>query len=121
MNAPHFEIRALEVAHEALGVEQRMGFTIPRELRLQGMKSFRALDQLDRERLVFLEVSDREFIETDPVQQTRAQAGPERLPRGGDDRNSQPQRVGRGRMRIPAAAVEKRVGERLPPRNGPWF
>src|SRR5229473_5506261 len=113
MNAPHLEIGALEVAHEAPGVEQRMGFAIPRELRLQGTKSSRACGQLDRERLVFLEVSHREFIETDSVQQTRAQAGHEVLPRKGDDRNSRPQRVGTGRVRIPAARVEKQIGEAL--------
>src|SRR5258708_27109481 len=92
-----------------------MGFTIPRELRLQGMKSFRAGGQLDRERLVFFQVSDRKFIETDSVQQTRAQTGHEVLSRRGDDRNSQPQRVRAGRVRIPAASVEKQIGEALPP------
>src|SRR6266704_1872621 len=51
VDAPHLEVGALEITHEALGVEQRMGFTILRELRLQGMKSFRVCGQLDRERL----------------------------------------------------------------------
>src|SRR5712691_5608833 len=115
MNAPHFEIGALEVAHEALGVEQRVGFAVLRELRLQGTKSFRACGQLDRERLVFLVDFRPEFSEAESVQQARAQAGREVLPRKGDDRNSRPQRVGTGRVRIPAASVEKQIGEALPP------
>src|SRR6266705_298494 len=78
-----------------------------------GHEVFGACGQLDRERLVFLEVSHREFIETDSVQQTRAQAGREVLSRKGDDRNSRPQRVGPGRVRIPATSVEKQIGEAL--------
>src|SRR5258708_29780951 len=91
-----------------------MGFTIPRELRLQGMKSFRACGELDRERLELFRVSDRKFIAPVSVQQTRARTGREVLSRRGDDRNSQPQRVGAGRVRIPAASVEKQIGEALP-------
>src|SRR5260370_24259904 len=74
VDAPHLEVGALEVANEARGVEQRVGFAVPRQLRLHCAKFLGVRGEVDRERFVFIEVSHRELVEADSVQQTSAQA-----------------------------------------------
>src|SRR5712691_2672054 len=108
VDAPHLEVGALEIPDITRDVEQRMRIAIASQALLQFPEFTRVRGKVDRKPLVFRRILRDRLVQSEPMQQARAEARDEMFARESDDRDAAPQGVGAGRVRVPAAGTRTR-------------
>src|SRR5258708_18173713 len=121
VDAPHFEVSALEIPDITRDVEQRIRITIYSQALFQFSKSVWVAGEIDREGFVFRRVFRDQLIEPECVQEARAQPRNEVFSRKSDEGNSMRQGIDAGRVRVPAAGLREQVGQAPPRQNVGMF
>src|SRR6266536_1548840 len=114
VDAPHLEVGALEIRDITRDVEQRMRIAIAPQALLQFPEFARVRGKVDRKPLVFRRILRDRLVQSEPMQQARAEARNGMFSRESDDRDAAPEGVGAGRVRVPAAGIQEQVGQALP-------
>ena len=104
-------ISRFQIAREAGGIEQRMGCTVARELRLERRHALRVTREIQSEGFVILQRLRNQFGHAQGVQQARPHPSRERSTAAGEDGKPGPERIACRGMGVVGNRVEEKIGE----------